>query len=50
MEQRGSILTRHFYAEESKNIYMGLAKNRFNPIEVNSEAHSVWSVIVTPYN
>ncbi|XP_048622962.1 uncharacterized protein LOC125592025 [Brassica napus] len=38
------------FAEESRNVYLGLATNGFNPVGMSGEAHSVWPVIVTPYN
>lgn len=38
------------FAAESRNIYLGLSTDGFNPIGMNGEAHSVWPVIVTPYN
>ncbi|XP_013654353.2 uncharacterized protein LOC106359158 [Brassica napus] len=38
------------FTEESRNIYLGLATDGFNPVGMSGEAHSVWPVIVTPYN
>ena len=38
------------FAAESWNIYLGLATDGFNPVGMSGEAHSVWPVIVTPYN
>ncbi|KAG7548000.1 putative transposase Ptta/En/Spm plant [Arabidopsis suecica] len=38
------------FANESRNIYLGLSSDGFNPIGMNGEAHSIWPVIVTPYN
>ena len=38
------------FAEKSRNIYLGLATDGFNPVGTSGEAHSVWPVIVTPYN
>ncbi|KAG7536933.1 Transposon En/Spm-like [Arabidopsis suecica] len=38
------------FAAESRNIYLGLSTDGFNPVGMNGEAHSVWPVIVTPYN
>jgi len=38
------------FAAESRNIYLGLSTDGFNLVSMNGEAHSVWHVIVTPYN
>ncbi|XP_022566278.2 uncharacterized protein LOC111210276 [Brassica napus] len=38
------------FAEESRNVYLGLATDGFNPVGMSGEAHSVCPVIVTPYN
>ncbi|XP_048622901.1 uncharacterized protein LOC111209011 [Brassica napus] len=38
------------FAAESRNIYLGLATDGFNPVGMSGEAHSVWPVTVTPYN
>ena len=38
------------FAAESWNIYLCLSTDGFNPIGMNDEAHSLWPVIVTPYN
>ncbi|XP_019100804.1 PREDICTED: uncharacterized protein LOC104789085 [Camelina sativa] len=38
------------FAAESRNVYLGLSTDGFNPIGMNGEAHSVWPVIITPYN
>ncbi|XP_010436745.1 PREDICTED: uncharacterized protein LOC104720554 [Camelina sativa] len=38
------------FAYESRNVYLGLSTDGFNPIGMNGQAHSVWPVILTPYN
>lgn len=38
------------FASESRNVYLGLSTDGFNPIGMNGQSHSVWPVIVTPYN
>ncbi|XP_013654443.2 uncharacterized protein LOC106359260 [Brassica napus] len=38
------------FAAESRNVYLGLATDGFNPVGMSGESHSVWPVIVTPYN
>ncbi|XP_009103472.2 uncharacterized protein LOC103829553 [Brassica rapa] len=51
-----AIAWKHFnevypgFAAESRNIYLCLSTDGFNPIGMNGEAHSLWPVIVTPYN
>ncbi|XP_048599975.1 uncharacterized protein LOC106374078 [Brassica napus] len=51
-----AIVWKHFnevypgFAAESRNIYLCLSTDGFNPIGMNGEAHSLWPVIVTPYN
>ncbi|XP_048613195.1 uncharacterized protein LOC125587093 [Brassica napus] len=38
------------FTAESRNVYLGLETNGFNPVGMSGESHSVWPVIVTPYN
>ncbi|RID79698.1 hypothetical protein BRARA_A02413, partial [Brassica rapa] len=51
-----AIAWKHFnevypgFAAESRNIYLCLSTDGFNPIGMSGEAHSLWPVIVTSYN
>lgn len=38
------------FADDSRNIRLGIASDGFNPFGHMSSAYSVWPVIVTPYN
>jgi len=37
------------FAEESRNVYLGLCTYGFNPSGMSSN-HSLWPMILTPYN
>ncbi|XP_010480743.1 PREDICTED: uncharacterized protein LOC104759533 [Camelina sativa] len=37
------------FAEEKRNVYLGLCTDGFNPFGM-SKNHSLWPVIITPYN
>ncbi|XP_025640500.1 uncharacterized protein [Arachis hypogaea] len=38
------------FAEESRNIRLGLASDRFNPFRTMSISHSTWPVVLVAYN
>lgn len=38
------------FATESRNVYLGLSTDGFNPFGKHGRQYSLWPVIVTPYN
>ncbi|CAA7029818.1 unnamed protein product [Microthlaspi erraticum] len=38
------------FASESRNVYLGLSTDGFNPFGRHGRQYSLWPVIVTPYN
>ena len=38
------------FASESRNVYLGLCTDGFNPFGKHGRQYSLWPVIVTPYN
>ena len=41
----------HFwFAEESRNVRLGLASDGFNPFGNMSTSYSMWLVVLMPYN
>ncbi|CAN0880472.1 hypothetical protein LINGRAHAP2_LOCUS13670 [Linum grandiflorum] len=38
------------FADEPRNVRLGLATDGFNPFGVQSSSHSTWPVVVMPYN
>lgn len=38
------------FASESRNIYLGLCTDGFNPFGMSGHNYSLWPVILTPYN
>lgn len=39
-----------WFAQESRNVCLGLATNGFNPLGNMSNSYSMWLVILIPYN
>ena len=38
------------FAMETRNVWLGLCTNGFNPFGSSGQQYSSWPVIVTPYN
>lgn len=38
------------FANESRNVYLGLCTDGFNPFGMSGQNYSLWPVILTPYN
>ncbi|KAF5457849.1 hypothetical protein F2P56_021926 [Juglans regia] len=39
-----------WFAEDARNVRLGLASDGFNPFNNNSKPYSIWPVILVPYN
>ena len=39
-----------WFAEDSRNVRLGLASDGFNPFSNMSTSYSIWPVVLMPYN